>query len=119
MGRKPHHGGIERMTFSFSRSVARKIRQMADRQNHTYTHFASMACMQYFRMKAIGSWMCQGTMNSPGCAHLNSRTTDTCEACGALSYDARAKRDRAAAEKRIEEGPGTSFPIKDGVVLSE
>ena len=75
--------------------------------------------MQYFRMKAIGSWMCQGTMNSPGCAHLNSRTTDTCEACGALSYDARAKRDRAAAEKRIEEGPGTSFPIKDGVVLSE
>ena len=113
MGRKPHWGGIERMTFSFSRSVARKIRKMSDQQGYTYTHFASMACMQYFRMKALGSWMCQGTMNSPGCAHLNSVTTEVCEACGALSYDARAKRDRAAAEKRLEEGPGTVIPIAE------
>ena len=113
MGRKPHPGGIERMTFSFSRSVATKIKQMANYQGYSYTHFASMACMQYYRMKGLGSWMCEGTMNSLGCAHLNSCTTDTCEACGALSYDARAKRDRAKADKVLEEGPGTAIPIAE------
>ena len=101
------------MTFSFSRAVARKIRKMADRQGHSYTHFVSMACMQYFRMKTTGAWMCQGRHNSLGCTHLNSRTTDFCEACGALSYDARAKRDRAKADKDLEVGPGTVIPIAE------
>jgi len=105
------------MTFSFDRLVARRIRKMADRQGHSYTHFVSMACMQYFRMKTNGAWMCQGRHNALGCTHLNSRTTEVCEACGALSYEAQGKADRAKAEKRIEEGPGTSFSIKDGVVM--
>ena len=119
MGRRPHHGGIERMTFSFSRAVARRIRKMADRKGHSYTHFVSMACMQYFRMKTNGAWMCQGSPYAVGCTHLTSRTTDKCEVCGELSYEARAKRDRAAATKRLEEGPGKVIPIKDGVVLDE
>ena len=101
------------MTFSFTRSVARKIRKMADRQGHTYTHFVSMACMQYFRMKTNGAWMCQGRHNSLGCTHLNSRTTSVCEACGALSYEAQGKVDRARADKVLAEGPGTAIPIAE------
>ena len=92
---------------------------MADRKGHSYTHFVSMACMQYFRMKTHGAWMCQGSPYSVGCTHLNSRTTDKCEVCGELSYDARAKRDRAAADKVLEEGPGKVIPIKEEVALSE
>lgn len=101
------------MTFSFDRMVARRIRKMADSRGHSYTHFVSMACMQYFRMKTNGAWMCQGRHNSLGCTHLNSRTTEKCEACGALSYDAQARVDRAAADKRLAEGPGTAIPIQE------
>jgi len=111
MGRRPAYGGIERMTFSFTKSVARKLRKMADRQGHTYTHFVSMACMQYYRMKVSGAWMCQGSPYAQGCTHLNSRKTEICEVCGGLSYEARAKADRAKADKILEEGPGTAIPI--------
>jgi len=113
MGRKPEWGGIERMTFSFTKSVARKIRKTADRQGHTYTHFVSMACAQYYRMKINGAWMCQGRPSAQGCTHLNSRTTEVCEVCGALSYEAQAKVDRAKADKVLEEGPGTAIPIQE------
>lgn len=101
------------MTFSFTKSVARKIRRMADRQGHSYTHFVSMSCMQYFRMKTNGAWMCPGRKYSSGCTHLNSRTTEVCEVCGALSYEAQGKADRAADEKRLLEGPGTAIPISE------
>lgn len=101
------------MTFSFTRSVARKIRKMADRQGHTYTHFVSMATMQYYRMKIAGAWMCQGRPSAQGCTHLNSRTTEVCEICGALSYEAQAKVARAKSDKILEEGPGTVIPIAE------
>ena len=86
---------------------------MADKHGHTYTHFVSMACAQYFRMKTNGAWMCQGRHDALGCTHLNSRTTEVCEACGALSYEAQGRADRAAADKVLEEGPGTAVPIQE------